>query len=184
MPASPRRLEDASAGHRCSPVPASRLSGRGGLAERTCRAPLRRHFRVPTPYIVDLFKRIQECSLPIVARVNGHAMAGRLRILCACDMAHRRAHPRRHTGKQDRRDARMILPFMLACCRRQAAGAVRHRRAVSAHRPGDGLVHYVVPRRAGRQAGVGAQAHHRQRPPRCAGQQAFNATRDIFCVRP
>ena len=41
----------------------------------------------PQHYIVDLFKRLQECTLPVIARVNGHVMAGGFGILCACDMA-------------------------------------------------------------------------------------------------
>jgi len=41
----------------------------------------------PQHYIVELFKRIEECTLPVIARVNGHAMAGGFGILCACDMA-------------------------------------------------------------------------------------------------
>ncbi|MCY1254265.1 Carnitinyl-CoA dehydratase [compost metagenome] len=41
----------------------------------------------PRHYIVKLFKAMEECSLPILARVNGHALAGGFGILCACDMA-------------------------------------------------------------------------------------------------
>lgn len=41
----------------------------------------------PTHYIVDLFKQMQECPRPIIARVNGHVMAGGFGLLCACDMA-------------------------------------------------------------------------------------------------
>jgi len=41
----------------------------------------------PKHYVVDLFKRLQECTLPVIARVNGHAMAGGFGLLCACDMA-------------------------------------------------------------------------------------------------
>jgi enoyl-CoA hydratase/carnithine racemase len=44
-------------------------------------------FSRPQSYIVDLFKRIEECTLPVIARVNGHVMAGGFGILCACDMA-------------------------------------------------------------------------------------------------
>ncbi len=41
----------------------------------------------PTHYLVTLFKQMHACRLPIVARVNGHAMAGGFGLLCACDMA-------------------------------------------------------------------------------------------------
>ena len=44
-------------------------------------------FARPKHYIVDLFKCMQDCTLPIIARVNGAAMAGGFGIVCACDMA-------------------------------------------------------------------------------------------------
>jgi enoyl-CoA hydratase/carnithine racemase len=44
-------------------------------------------FSRPQHYIVELFKRLEECTLPVIARVNGHVMAGGFGLLCACDMA-------------------------------------------------------------------------------------------------
>lgn len=41
----------------------------------------------PRHYVVQLFQAMEACNLPIVARVNGHALAGGFGILCACDMA-------------------------------------------------------------------------------------------------
>lgn len=41
----------------------------------------------PRHYVVELFKCLQDCTLPVIARVNGHAMAGGFGLLCACDMA-------------------------------------------------------------------------------------------------
>ncbi|MGF7160223.1 enoyl-CoA hydratase/carnithine racemase [Rhodoligotrophos appendicifer] len=41
----------------------------------------------PRNYVIDLFKIIEDCTLPIIARVNGHALAGGLGLLCACDLA-------------------------------------------------------------------------------------------------
>lgn len=41
----------------------------------------------PRHYVVDLFREMEACTLPILARVNGHALAGGFGILCACDMA-------------------------------------------------------------------------------------------------
>jgi enoyl-CoA hydratase/carnithine racemase len=38
-------------------------------------------------YVIDLFKLMEDCPLPIVARVNGYALAGGMGLLCACDMA-------------------------------------------------------------------------------------------------
>ncbi len=44
-------------------------------------------FSNPTHYIINLFKAIEDCRLPIIARINGAAMAGGFGLLCACDMA-------------------------------------------------------------------------------------------------
>ena len=44
-------------------------------------------FSQPKHYIVKLFKELEECPLPLIARVNGHVMAGGFGLLCACDMA-------------------------------------------------------------------------------------------------
>lgn len=41
----------------------------------------------PRNFIADLFKLFETCELPIVARVNGHAVAGGLGLVCACDLA-------------------------------------------------------------------------------------------------
>lgn len=41
----------------------------------------------PRHFIVEMFKLAETCPLPIVARVNGHAMAGGLGLLCMCDLA-------------------------------------------------------------------------------------------------
>lgn len=37
--------------------------------------------------ILDLFRTFEQCGLPTVARVNGHALAGGLGLMCACDLA-------------------------------------------------------------------------------------------------
>lgn len=41
----------------------------------------------PKHYVIDLFRRLEACGLPTIARVNGHALAGGLGLVCACDMA-------------------------------------------------------------------------------------------------
>lgn len=37
--------------------------------------------------ILDLFRTFERCGLPTIARVNGHALAGGLGLMCACDLA-------------------------------------------------------------------------------------------------
>ena len=41
----------------------------------------------PRNFIVALLRRMAACRLPLVARVNGHAVAGGLGLVCACDLA-------------------------------------------------------------------------------------------------
>jgi enoyl-CoA hydratase/carnithine racemase len=40
----------------------------------------------PRNFAVRMFNRMNDCTLPIVGRVHGPALAGGLGILCACDM--------------------------------------------------------------------------------------------------
>jgi enoyl-CoA hydratase/carnithine racemase len=41
----------------------------------------------PRHYVVALLKRMDACRLPLIARVNGHALAGGFGLVCACDLA-------------------------------------------------------------------------------------------------
>ena len=41
----------------------------------------------PRHYVIQLFRRLERCGVPVIARVNGHALAGGLGLVCACDMA-------------------------------------------------------------------------------------------------
>lgn len=40
----------------------------------------------PRHYVARLLRRMDACRLPIVARVNGHALAGGFGLVCACDL--------------------------------------------------------------------------------------------------
>lgn len=40
----------------------------------------------PRHYVAGLLRRMDACRLPLVARVNGHALAGGLGLICACDL--------------------------------------------------------------------------------------------------
>ena len=63
---------------------------------------------------VKLFRRLQACRLPLIARINGNAMAGGLGLVCACDLAIASASAR--FGVPETRVGlfpMMILPYML-----------------------------------------------------------------------
>lgn len=40
----------------------------------------------PRHYVAQLLRRMDACRLPIIARVNGHALAGGFGLVCACDL--------------------------------------------------------------------------------------------------
>lgn len=40
----------------------------------------------PRHYVANLLRRMDACRLPIIARVNGHALAGGFGLVCACDL--------------------------------------------------------------------------------------------------
>lgn len=40
----------------------------------------------PRHYVARLLRRMDACRLPIIARVNGHAIAGGFGLVCACDL--------------------------------------------------------------------------------------------------
>ena len=41
----------------------------------------------PRHYVAQLLRRMDACRLPLIARVNGHALAGGMGLVCACDLA-------------------------------------------------------------------------------------------------
>jgi len=100
---------------------------------------------------VKLFRAIIDSRVPVIARVNGHALAGGFGLVCACDFAVVADHAR--LGVPEARIGifpMMILPFMLRTISRRkllelcvtgepisAAEALAH-----------GMVNYVVPRAA------------------------------------
>lgn len=40
----------------------------------------------PRHYVANLFRRMNACRLPLIARVNGHALAGGFGLVCGCDL--------------------------------------------------------------------------------------------------
>jgi enoyl-CoA hydratase/carnithine racemase len=64
--------------------------------------------------VITLFKAIVDCAVPVIARVNGHALAGGFGIVCACDFAIVAEHAK--LGTPESRIGlfpMMILPWML-----------------------------------------------------------------------
>ena len=141
-------------------------------------------FSRPQHYIVDLFKRLQECKLPVIARVNGHVMAGGFGILCACDMA---------IGADDIRigtteskigmTPMMILPYMLRILppRKLQEMCITGEQFSAKDALDWGVVNYVVPR-----AELDAKldwllARVTDKSPTAIrlGKQAYNAMRDM-----
>jgi len=141
-------------------------------------------FSRPRHYIVDLFKRMQDCPLPIVARVNGHAMAGGFGLLCACDMAVaaddiRIGTPEAKVGVTPM----MILPLMQRVLppRRLQEMCVTAEQFSATQALEWGVVNYVVPR-----AQLDEKLHWLlsrilDKSPTAVrlGKQAFNAMRDM-----
>lgn len=68
----------------------------------------------PRHYVVRLFRRMDACRLPIIARVNGHALAGGFGLVCACDVVVARQDALLGvTEVKVGLFPMMILPFML-----------------------------------------------------------------------
>lgn len=86
----------------------------GDLKPNADGAPFTMDPSEPNHFVVKLFRRLQQCRLPIIARVNGHAMAGGLGLLCACDFAVAASTAR--FGVPETRIGlfpMMILPYMM-----------------------------------------------------------------------
>lgn len=141
-------------------------------------------FSQPRHYIVDLFKRLQECRLPVIARVNGHVMAGGFGILCGCDMAVAADDIRIGTTEAKiGLTPMMILPFMLRILppRRLQEMCITGEQFSAQEALDWGVLNYVVPR-----AELDAKLEWLlerviSKSPTAIrlGKQAFNAMRDM-----
>ena len=106
-------------------------------------------FSRPRHYIVDLFKRLQDCTLPVIARVNGHVMAGGFGILCACDFAIAADDIRIGTTEAKIGvTPMMILPYMLRLLppRKLQEMCITGEQFSARDALDWGVVNYVVPR--------------------------------------
>ncbi len=59
----------------------------GDLKPSATGAPFTVQASDPRNFVVRMFNRMNDSTLPIIARVNGPALAGGFGLLCACDMA-------------------------------------------------------------------------------------------------
>lgn len=59
----------------------------GDLSKDRSGTPFEIDYANPRNFVVTLLRRIISCRLPVIARVNGAALAGGFGLFCACDMA-------------------------------------------------------------------------------------------------
>lgn len=141
-------------------------------------------FARPKHYIVDLFKKMQECTLPIVARVNGAAMAGGFGILCACDMAVAADDIRIGTTESKiGMTPMMILPYMLRVLppRKLQEMCITGETFTAKEALDWGVVSYAVPRAELDSKLDWLLARITDKSPTAIrlGKQAYNAMRDM-----
>ena len=141
-------------------------------------------FARPKHYIVDLFKKMQECTLPIVARVNGAAMAGGFGILCACDMAVAADDIRIGTTESKiGMTPMMILPYMLRVLppRKLQEMCITGEMFTAKDALDWGVVSYAVPRAELDSKLDWLLARITDKSPTAIrlGKQAYNAMRDM-----
>jgi len=99
--------------------------------------------------VVKLFRTIIDSPVPVIARVNGHALAGGFGLVCACDFAIVADHAR--LGVPEARIGlfpMMILPFMLRTIprRKLLELCVTGEPISAAEALAHGIVNHVVPR--------------------------------------
>lgn len=141
-------------------------------------------FSRPRHYIVELFKQLQDCPLPVIARVNGHAMAGGFGLLCACDMAIAADDIRIGTSESKiGLTPMMILPYMIRMLppRKLQEMCITGEQFSAAEGLEWGLFNYVVPRA---ELDTKLQWLLDRITPRSPtairlGKQAYSATRDM-----
>lgn len=102
----------------------------------------------PRHYVAGLLRRMDACRLPIVARVNGHALAGGFGIVCACDLVVAREDAL--LGVSEVKVGlfpMMILPYLLRVLssRRLMELCVTGEPMTAAEAAGEAVVNYAVP---------------------------------------
>jgi len=141
-------------------------------------------FSNPRHYIVDLFKQIMECRLPVIARVNGHVMAGGFGLLSCVDMAVaaddiRFGAPESKIGLTPM----MILPWMMRLIppRKLQEMCITGEQFTAAEGLEWGVFNYVVPRAEldVKTSWLLDRVVTKSPTAMRLGKQAFNAMRDM-----
>lgn len=141
-------------------------------------------FSRPRHYIVQLFKQLQDCPLPVIARVNGAAMAGGFGLLCACDMAVAADDIKIGTSESKiGLTPMMILPYMIRMLppRKLQEMCITGEQFSAADGLEWGLFNYVVPRAELDEKLDWFLSRIVDKSPTALrlGKQAFSATRDM-----
>ena len=102
----------------------------------------------PRHYVARLLRRMDSCRLPLVARVNGHALAGGLGLVCACDLVVAREDAM--LGVSEVKVGifpMMILPFLLRVIsyRRMMELCLSGEPMLAREAAGERIVNYAVP---------------------------------------
>jgi enoyl-CoA hydratase/carnithine racemase len=102
----------------------------------------------PRHYVARLLRRMDSCRLPLVARVNGHALAGGLGLVCACDLVVAREDAM--LGVSEVKVGifpMMILPFLLRVIsyRRMMELCLSGEPMLAREAAGEQIVNYAVP---------------------------------------
>ncbi len=102
----------------------------------------------PRHYVARLLRRMDSCRLPLVARVNGHALAGGLGLVCACDLVVAREDAM--LGVSEVKVGifpMMILPYLLRVIgyRRMMELCLSGEPILAREAAAEGIVNYAVP---------------------------------------
>lgn len=102
----------------------------------------------PRHYVARLLRRMDSCRLPLVARVNGHALAGGLGLVCACDLVVAREDAM--LGVSEVKVGifpMMILPFLLRVIsyRRMMELCLSGEPMLAREAEGERIINYAVP---------------------------------------
>ncbi len=102
----------------------------------------------PRHYVAGLLRRMDACRLPLIARVNGHALAGGFGLVCACDLVVAREDAL--VGVTEVKVGlfpMMILPFLIRAVpyRTMMEMCITGEPFTAAEAAGIGIVNYAVP---------------------------------------